>query len=126
MGFAFRALLGGELLRGVDLVLAETGLEAHVREADVVVTGEGRLDAQTVMGKAPIGVARLAKRHGKPVIAFSGCVAADAGAVNAHGIDAFFPILDAARPLGEALAKPLASANLARTAEQAFRLFALR
>lgn len=125
LGFAFRVFLGAELVRGVDLVLAETGLEDYVRTADVVVTGEGRLDAQTVMGKAPIGVAALAKKYGKPVIAFSGCVSADAMVVNAHGIDAFFPIVPGACALDAALDKENARANLTRTAEQAFRLLQL-
>lgn len=125
LGFAFRVFLGAELVRGVDLILAETGLEEHIRSADVVVTGEGRLDAQTVMGKAPIGVATLAKRYGKPVIAFSGCVSADATVVNEHGIDAFFPIVPGACALDAALDKENARANLMRTAEQAFRLLQL-
>lgn len=125
LGFAFRRFLNAELVRGVELVLSETGLEDDIRETDVVVTGEGRLDAQTVMGKAPVGVAALAKRHGKPVIALSGCVAGNAGVVNAHGIDAFFPIAPGACTLSEALDRNNAMANLTRTAEQAFRLLVL-
>jgi len=122
LGFAFKAFLGAELVPGVDLVLSETGLERFVKEADVVITGEGRLDGQTVMGKAPIGVARLAKKYGKRVIAFSGCVGDGVEAVNAAGIDAFFPILRKIVTLDEALDRPTASANLAATVEQAFRL----
>ena len=122
LGFAFKAFLGAELVPGVDLILRETGLEAHVRAADVVVTGEGRLDGQTVMGKAPIGVARLAKRHGKRVVAFCGCVGEGVEAVNAAGIDAYFPILRAVTTLDEALDARTAAANLSATAEQVFRL----
>ena len=122
LGFAFKAVLGAELVPGVDLILAETRLEDFVKEADVVVTGEGRLDAQTVMGKAPIGVARLAKRYGKRVVAFAGCLGDGAEAVNAAGIDAFFPILRRIVTLDEALQADTAAANLAATAEQAFRL----
>ena len=125
LGFAFREFLGGELKSGVALVLEETRFEEAIRGADLVVTGEGRLDAQTVMGKAPIGVARLAKRSGKKVLAFSGCVTPDAGVVNEHGIDAFFPILRQVTTLEEALEKGTAAANLAATAEQAFRCFRL-
>jgi len=125
LGFAFREFLGGELKSGVEIVLEETRFDDAVRDADIVVTGEGRLDAQTVMGKAPIGVARAAKRFGKKVIAFSGCVTPDAGAVNAHGIDAFFPILRQVVPLEEAIEKGNAAANLAATAEQVFRCFRL-
>lgn len=125
LGFAFREFLGGDLRSGVDIVLEETGFEEAVRRADVVVTGEGRLDSQTVMGKAPIGVARMAKRHGKAVIAFSGCATPDAGVVNGHGIDAFFPILRAPASLEESLDRKNATANLVATAEQVFRCFQL-
>jgi len=125
LGFAFRTFLGAELKSGIDIVIEETGLESHVRDADVVVTGEGRLDAQTAMGKAPCGVARLAKRHGKNVIAFSGCVTPDAGILNERGIDAFFPILREVTTLERALDKNYAAANLAATSEQAFRCFRL-
>ena len=123
LGFAFHAFLGGKLQRGVEIVLAETRLEDFVRSADVVVTGEGRLDAQTAMGKAPIGVAKLAKRYGKPALAFSGCVAPDAETVNEHGIDAFFPVLRNVTTLAEALDVANAAANLRATACQAFRLW---
>ena len=121
LGFAFGALLGAKLVPGVELILSETDFETYVKSSDVVVTGEGRLDGQTVMGKAPIGVARLAKRWGKPVLAFSGCIGDGAEAVNAAGIDAFFPILRQTMPLDEALSVKTASANLTATVEQAFR-----
>lgn len=122
LGFAFKAFLNAELVPGVDLILGETRLEECVRDADVVITGEGRLDGQTVMGKAPIGVAKLAKEYGKRVLAFSGCVGDGVEAVNAAGIDAFFPILRKVVTPDEALAVPTAAANLAATVEQAFRL----
>jgi glycerate kinase len=124
LGFAFRTFLGGELQRGVELVLSETRLEDFVRDADVVVTGEGRLDAQTAMGKAPIGVAELAKRHGKPVVAFAGCASPDAEILNSRGIDAFFPILRTVSSLDEAMDARNAAANLRAAARQAFRLWA--
>lgn len=88
---------------GVKIVLEETGPEDYIRGADLVVTGEGRLDAQTVMGKAPIGVAGLAGKYGKPVLAFAGCVTPEAAVCNGHGIDAFFPILRAPVTLREAM-----------------------
>ena len=125
LGFAFRTFLGGELRSGVSIVLEETHLADALRDADIVVTGEGRLDAQTVMGKAPIGVARLAKKFGRKVIAFSGCATPDAGVVNSHGIDAFFPVLREVTTLEKALDKGNAAANLAATAEQVFRCFRL-
>ena len=125
LGFAFREFLGAELKSGAEIVLEETRFEDAVKDADLVITGEGRLDSQTVMGKAPVGVARLAKKHGKKVLAFSGCVTRDAGIVNRHGIDAFFPILREVMTLEEALDKGNAAANLAATTEQAVRCFLL-
>lgn len=122
LGFAFKSFLGAELVPGVDLILGETHLESFVRDADVVITGEGRLDGQTVMGKAPIGVARLAKKHGKRVLAFAGCVGDGVEAVNAAGIDAYFPILRRIVTLEEALDVSSAAENLTAAVEQAFRL----
>ena len=97
-----------------------------VHTFDLVITGEGRLDGQTVMGKAPIGVAKLSKEYGKPVLAFSGCVTKDASACNAAGIDAFFPILRSVVSLEEAMDVKNAAENMADTVEQAFRLFLLQ
>ncbi len=122
IGFAFLAFLNSTLKSGIKIVLEETELEKYIMEADLVVTGEGRLDSQTVMGKAPIGVAELAKKYGKRVIAFSGCVTEDAEVINEHGIDAFFPILRGVVTLEEALKPENAYKNLAATAYQVFRL----
>ena len=125
LGFAFAAFLGATLEPGVAIVLDETELEAYIVDADIVVTGEGRLDRQTVMGKAPIGVAKLAKKYGKKVIAFSGCVADGAEVCNEHGIDAFFPILRQITTLEETLNVQTAYKNLRDTACQVFRLIRL-
>ena len=122
LGFAFRSFLGASLESGVNIILEETELEKHIADADLVVTGEGRLDSQTVMGKAPIGVARLAKKHGKRVIAFAGCVTDDAEICNDNGIDAFFPIIRGITTLDEALKKETAYKNLSATAYQVFGL----
>ena len=122
LGFAFLTFTNAVLESGIKIVLEETRLEEHVRDADLVVTGEGRLDAQTVMGKAPVGVARLAKQFGKPVLAFSGCVTPGACACNEGGIDAFFPILRTVVSLEEAMDHDTTRSNLTDTAEQVFRL----
>ncbi len=122
LGFAFLSFTNAVLKSGIEIVLEENGIEDEIKNADIVVTGEGRLDGQSVMGKAPIGVARLAKKYGKKVIAFSGCVSDDAGVCNQHGIDAFFPILRNVTTLEEALNKENAYNNLCATAEQVFRL----
>lgn len=125
LGFAFRTFTNAALEPGVQIVLEETGLEEYIQAADIVVTGEGCLDSQTVMGKAPFGVAQIAKRHHKPVIAFAGCAAEDAGICNQHGIDAFFPIVRGAVTLQEAMDPQNAERNMADTAEQVFRLLSL-
>ena len=122
LGFAFLSFTNATLKSGIEIVLEETKIEDHVKEADIVVTGEGRLDSQTVMGKAPIGVARLAKKYKKPVIAFSGCVTEDAEICNEYGIDAFFPIVRGVVTLEEALEPANAYKNLKATAYQVFRL----
>lgn len=125
LGFAFLAFLNASLEPGIEIVLDETNSEDYIKNADVVVTGEGRLDAQTVMGKAPIGVAKLAKKHSKKVIAFSGCVTDGAESCNQHGIDAFFPILRQVTTLAEAMETETAYKNLKDTAYQVFRLMQL-
>ncbi len=122
LGFAFLAYTNAVLESGIKIVLEETKLEDYIAASDIVVTGEGRLDGQTVFGKAPIGVAGLAKKHGKKVIAFSGCVTDDAAACNEHGIDAFFPILRGIQTLGEAMNSGNARKNMINTVEQVFRL----
>ena len=122
LGFAFLSFTNAALKSGISLILEEIAIENDIKDADIVVTGEGRLDKQTVMGKAPIGVAKLAKKYGKKVIAFSGCVTEEAEICNDHGIDAFFPILRKVTTLEEALDTQNAYENLRATATQVFRL----
>ena len=122
MGFAFLAYLKGSLRSGIQIVLDSIKLADVVADADYVITGEGRLDAQTAMGKAPIGVAKLAKQYGAKVIALAGCTTEDAGQCNREGIDAFFSIVDKAMPLREAMDRDTAMGNMTRTAQQVFNL----
>ncbi|MDD3240169.1 MAG: glycerate kinase [Lachnospira sp.] len=122
LGFAFLTYTNAVLESGIKIVLEETRLEEYVKDADIVVTGEGRLDGQTAFGKAPIGVAEIAKKYGKKVIAFSGCVTEDAAVCNEHGIDAFFPILRGVVTLEEAMNAENARENMIATVEQVFRL----
>ena len=122
LGFAFKTFMNASLESGIGIILDETELEKHIADADVVVTGEGRIDFQTAMGKAPIGVAKLAKKHGKRVVAFAGCVTADAEECNNHGIDAFFPIIRGITTLDEALDRDNAYSNLRAAAYQVFNL----
>ena len=122
LGFAFLSYIGAELTPGIELLLDATGLENELNDADVVVTGEGRLDHQTAMGKAPVGVARLAKKHGAKVAAFAGAVTEGAAACNDAGIDAFFPIVRGVTTLEDAMKKETAQKNMAAAVEQVFRL----
>lgn len=126
LGFAFRSFLQGELKSGVSLILEETKLSKKMQGADLVITGEGRLDEQSAMGKAPIGVAKLAKEQGIPVIAFAGAVTEGAKACNQVGIDAYFPILRGISTLEEAMEKENARRNLEDTVEQVIRLYHMR
>ena len=125
LGFAFLTFMDAQLESGIQIVIKETGLEQEIAKADLVITGEGRMDGQTAMGKAPIGIAKIAKKYGKPVIAFAGAAARDAGACNEQGIDAFFPILREAVSLEAAMKRENAEANMEAAVEQAYRLWRL-
>ncbi len=120
MGAALLAFLDAQLRPGIEIVMEAVGLEAAVQDADLVITGEGRIDSQTIHGKTPIGVARMAKRFGKPVIGIAGCLSTDAGVVHAHGIDAVFSVLSQVCTVEEALTNAAvnvrtASRNIAAT-----------
>ncbi len=122
LGFAFMSYLGAELVSGTELIMSLTDIEDKIKEVDLVITGEGRIDSQTVMGKVPGGVAKLSKKYGKPVIAFSGAVTESAVLCNEKGIDAFFPIIRNITSLEDAMNKETASENMADCTEQVFRL----
>jgi len=94
MGAAMLAFLHAALRPGVEIVVQASGLEQLMDGADLVITGEGRLDSQTIYGKTPIGVARAAKRHHIPVIGIAGALSPDVGVVHEHGIDAVFSVLN--------------------------------
>ncbi|MCR5600381.1 MAG: glycerate kinase [Ruminococcus sp.] len=125
LGFALMYYLNAKTEPGVQLIMRETKLEEAIKGADIVVTGEGCLDSQTAMGKAPVGIAKLAKKYGKSVIAFSGAVKSGAELCNQHGIDAFFPIIRQVSTLEQAMDRTNAFNNLADTAEQVFRTIEL-
>lgn len=122
LGFAFLSYLPNvELKSGIEIVLDAIGLEEEVKDADIVITGEGRLDSQTAMGKVPVGVARLAKKYGAKVLAFAGSVTKDAEECNTAGIDAFFPIVRGVTTLDEAMVPEKAKENMVLSVEQVFR-----
>lgn len=124
LGYAFLSYLQGELQPGIELVMEAVGMEQAIREADLVFTGEGRLDHQSAMGKVPVGIAALAKKYGVKVIALAGSVTDDAAICNARGVDAFFPILRNIVTLDEAMQPETAEKNLRCTTEQVMRLIA--
>ncbi|WP_226669553.1 glycerate kinase [Metabacillus litoralis] len=104
LGFgAMAALSLAQFKKGVDIVLEKVNFDHHVKNASLVITGEGRIDSQTIHGKTPIGVARAAKKFNIPVIAIAGEISNDSEIVKNHGIDALFSIVPGAIPLSQAL-----------------------
>ncbi|WP_152358958.1 glycerate kinase [Bifidobacterium ramosum] len=123
IGAALLTFLHAEFKPGVDLVIDRAGLDEAVQWADVVFTGEGSIDFQTKFGKTPAGVAKTAKRYGKPVIAVAGHIGDGIEELHAIGIDAVFGIAPGAADLDTLLHD--AAANVARTAGQITRLLKL-
>jgi glycerate 2-kinase len=122
LGYAFLTFLNATLESGIKIILREIGLEADIKDADFIITGEGQLDFQTAMGKAPVGVAKLAKKHGKRVIAFAGSTTKNAYKCNEEGIDAYFSILQCPMTVQEAMEFDIARENLFSTTAQVFRI----
>ncbi|MGG7872441.1 glycerate kinase [Klebsiella aerogenes] len=114
MGAALYAFCGANLRPGIEIVTDALGLAELVADADLVITGEGRIDSQTIHGKVPVGVAKVAKRFNVPVIGIAGSLTADVGVVHQHGLDAVFSVLYSVCTLEEALAN--AAANVRMTA----------
>ena len=111
LGYAFVAFFGARLQRGVDMVLDAVGFDSIIEGADLVITGEGRIDAQTLTGKTPYGVLHRASRQNIPVIALAGSVALD----DSSGFTAIRQITPPDMQLSEAMLPAVASANLRRT-----------
>lgn len=123
MGGGLLLLPQVQLKAGVQIVLDTLNLVHYVQDADYVITGEGRMDAQSIMGKTPIGVARTAKQFNKPVIAIVGCLREDYDVVFTHGIDAVFPIIRQLGALPDILKQ--GEQNLISAAQNVARLLAL-
>lgn len=104
LGFAAKAFLGAQFRTGVDVVAGLTGLAEEINGADLVITGEGRFDAQTLRGKTPFGVARLARQQGVPAVVIAGTLGQDYQALYEHGIDAAFALVSGPMTLQEACA----------------------
>lgn len=124
LGAALLAL-GAELRSGVETVLDLIGFDERVRDVDLVITGEGNMDEQSVAGKAPVGVARRAKRYGKPVVAVVGGRADNLDAVYGQGVDLVLPVCRRPMPLDQALDPQEAITNLICAGEAAARSYDL-
>ncbi|WP_318512220.1 glycerate kinase [Photobacterium leiognathi] len=123
MGAALLGLFNAQLRPGIEIVMDAVNLADVLQDADLVITGEGRIDSQTIHGKTPIGVARTAKRFNKPVIGIAGCLSYDCNVVHEHGIDAVFSVVPRSVSLAEALAE--AAINVELTARNVAAIYAL-
>ncbi|MBN2311579.1 MAG: glycerate kinase [Candidatus Hydrogenedentes bacterium] len=121
LGAGLVAFAGGELRSGVELVAEACGLDEAIRDAALVITGEGALDGQSAHGKTPVGVARIARQYGVPVVALAGALGAGYKSLYASGINAAFSICDGPMPLDRAVRE--APRLLREAAEAAVRLW---
>ncbi|NRP27419.1 Glycerate kinase [Marinobacterium sp. xm-d-420] len=124
LGYALVQFLDARLAPGIDLVLEAVDFHKTLKGADLVITGEGRMDGQSLSGKTPVGVARWAKQHDLPVIALCGSIGEGAEGVHDVGIDALFSVVPGVCSLEEALAN--GAENLERTGAQIGRLLSLK
>ncbi len=122
LGGAFAAFLKGVLKPGIDIILDKTGLAEKMKGADFVITGEGRIDFQSVMGKTPVGVSRMAAKQNIPVIAIAGAVTDDSGVVHDHGINSLFSIMNYPISLEDAMEPDRSKIFVEKNIEEIFRL----
>lgn len=120
LGAGLVAFLDGKLKKGIDLVIKYSGLEEKVKLCDFVFTGEGSIDYQTKFGKTPIGVASVAKKYGKPVIALAGKVGDNIDDLYDNGIDSIFGIMRGVTSIEEAL--KAGEENIEKASENVIRL----
>jgi glycerate kinase len=123
LGAGMVAFLDATLMPGVPMIAEATGLEEKIQQADLVITGEGKMDAQTRFGKTPYGVAQLAKKHNKPVIGVAGTLEEDAGLLYQEGFDLLISIQEKPMELAESLAD--AGSLLERTGVRIARMIGL-
>jgi glycerate kinase len=122
LGAAFSGFLHAHLQSGIELVLEIIEMEKSMQGVDFVITGEGKLDGQTSMGKAPLGVAQLAQKHEIPVLALAGGITEETAALNKLGVTSYFSIVNAPMTLEEAMDSKVTYNNLRSTTNQLFRL----
>ncbi|HHN8405555.1 glycerate kinase [Morganella morganii] len=113
MGVPLMAWLDARMQPGIEMVIETLDLNSVVKDADLVITGEGRMDSQTIQGKTPAGVAKAAKARGIPVIALAGGMSEDYAVVHEHGIDAVFSVIPRICSLDEALAQAAVNIEVA-------------
>lgn len=123
IGFAIRFFLNGTVRSGFEFIAEQTHLETLIQQADLVITGEGKMDNQSLQGKVPVGIGRIAKKHNVPVIAFVGSFKGDQALFYNEGISVIVPIIDQLTTLEEALTN--ANKNLHRSVERSIRLLTL-
>lgn len=121
LGYAFFTFLNAKMQSGAEVVLEKSNAKQKIADCDIVVTGEGRMDGQSIFGKAPITLAKLAKKQNKKVLAFCGCIGEDAEDCNKY-VDGIFTILNEVVPLEKVLNKDYAAKNLTRTVAQVFNV----
>ncbi|WP_447555250.1 glycerate kinase [Vreelandella sp. EE22] len=124
MGFAAASFLNATLKPGIDIIMAQTNLAALIDKADLIITGEGRLDGQSLSGKTPIGVARAARKRGKPVVVLAGSLGEGWQACLTEGVSAAFALADGPMTLDEAL--PRTAELLSARCESITRLWQSR
>ncbi|MBF0753602.1 glycerate kinase [Jeotgalicoccus halotolerans] len=122
LGAAFHGYLNGQLESGVELIMDVLGIEEELKTADLIITGEGQLDAQTSMGKVPAGLAALAEKYTIPIIAVGGSLTEDAYNLNHHGIDAVFSIQRSPISVEAAMEHERTRINIEKTVEQIMRV----
>lgn len=122
LGSAFAGFLHAQLQSGIQLVLDLIKMEEEIQGVDFVITGEGKLDGQTSMGKAPLGIAKLAYKHHIPVIALAGSITEEKSNLNQLGITTYFSIMNTPMSLDQAMDSKVTFDNLRLTTNQLFRL----
>ncbi len=126
LGYAFKTFLNSELLSGIDIIGEFLNLEDYIKDADLAITGEGEMDYQTMMGKAPSGVAKIAKKYDVPVIGIAGSLGKDVEKINEKGIDAYFSITPKPVTLDKAMESEFARVNLKNTIKQIIRVYNMK
>lgn len=125
LGYAFKTFLKADLIPGIEIIMNFLNLEEEIKDVDLAITGEGELDHQTMMGKAPSGVAKIAKKYNIPVIAVAGSLGKDVEKINNEGIDAYFSITPKPITLEEAMDSETAKRNLKSTIKQIMKVYKL-